>query len=137
LVVETKTWTFTSIIRRYQISLPFLKGVSIIRVYIGPISETVYIDKQSEQPPLIIEHSYNTISCFRPLPVPPFAILHVELTRVSDSNKWLVSNVPTPIIRRYQISLPFLKGVSIIRVYIGPISETVYIDIIWSTIIER
>ena len=29
------------------------------------------------------------------------------------------------------------KGVSMIRVYFGPISETVYIDIILNTIIER
>jgi hypothetical protein len=31
----------------------------------------------------------------------------------------------------------FYKGVSMIRVYFGPISETVYIDIILNTIIER
>ena len=45
--------------------------------------------------------------------------------------KWKVHN------GKADIDLIWLKGVSMIRVDFGPISETVYIDIILNTIIER
>jgi hypothetical protein len=43
----------------------------------------------------------------------------------------------TTIIKKLTLKLILVKGVGMKRVDFGPISETVYIDIILNTIIER